>query len=139
MNFKWKIWETSSTSSTYQKDWKLFCLCCTSWLGIFCNSYLSKRLTTKKFKISLCGKVGFYKKPLKRNIWTYKIANWNLFLFIRLWNLTFQCTSLFRLAMTPLLESPESIKTCIKHNCVSLCNIVKEQITKTWFRKEMQE
>ena len=27
--------------------------------------------------------------------------------------------------------------TCMKYNCTSLCNIVKEQITKTWFNETL--
>ena len=41
------------------------------------------------------------------------------------------CISLYRLVIIHLQESPESKVTCMKPNCVSLCNIVEEQITKT--------
>ena len=51
----------------------------------------------------------------------------------RLWNPTFQCTSLFGLAIIYLRESPKSKMTRVKHNCASLCIIVKQRITKTWF------
>ena len=56
----------------------------------------------------------------------------------RLWNPIFQCTSPFRLAIIHLQESRESKTTRVEHNCASLCNIVKEQITKTWFIIETQ-
>ena len=52
----------------------------------------------------------------------------------RLWNPTCQCTSLFRLAIIHLRESPESSTTSVKHNCASLCNIVKEQNTDLIFQ-----
>ena len=42
-----------------------------------------------------------------------------------------QSTSLFRLMIIHLQVSPESKFTHVKHNCASLCNTVKEQITKT--------
>ena len=51
----------------------------------------------------------------------------------RLWNPTFQYTSLLRLVIIRLQESPKSTTTCVKQNCASLCNFVKELITKTWF------
>ena len=47
------------------------------------------------------------------------------------WNLTFQCTILLGLAIIHLRETPNSKATHVKHNCGSLCNIVKEWITKT--------
>ena len=56
----------------------------------------------------------------------------------RLWNATFQCTSLIRLAIIHLRESLDSKMTRAKHKCASLCNIVKEWITKTWFINETQ-
>ena len=55
----------------------------------------------------------------------------------RSWNLTFQYLSLlFSLMIIHLQESPEPKTTNQKHKCASLCNIVKEQITKTWFINE---
>ena len=56
----------------------------------------------------------------------------------RLWNSTCQCTSLFRLEIIHLRESPMSKMTCVTHNCMSLSNVVKDQITKTWFINETQ-
>ena len=55
----------------------------------------------------------------------------------RLWNMTFQCTSLFRLVIIYIRESL-SLKWHAWNNCASLCNIVKEQITKTSFINETQ-
>ena len=49
------------------------------------------------------------------------------------------CISLYRLVIIHLQESPESKLTCVKPNCASLCNIVEEQITKTWFINQTQE
>ena len=68
-------------------------------------------------------------KHLKHKIWTS--TN-------RLLKPNFQSTSLFRLAIMHLQESPESTTTRVKHNCASLRDIVKEQITKTWFINETQ-
>ena len=36
-------------------------------------------------------------------------------------------------------KSPEPETTHVKHNCASLCDIVKEQITNTWSINETQE
>ena len=42
----------------------------------------------------------------------------------RLWNLTFQCTSLFGLTIIHLQESAESKTACMKHNYGTLCNTI---------------
>ena len=56
----------------------------------------------------------------------------------RPWNRTFQCTNLFRLMIIHLQESLESETTHMKHNSASVCDIVKEWITRTWFISETQ-
>ena len=55
-----------------------------------------------------------------------------------LWNPTFQCMTLFRVTIIHLRESPNFKTISLKHNCVILCNIVQEQISKTWFISETQ-
>ena len=52
---------------------------------------------------------------------------WRLKIHIRLWNPNFH---LFRFAIIHLWESPWFKTTHVKHNCASLCDIVKEQITR---------
>ena len=56
----------------------------------------------------------------------------------KLWNPTFQCMGIFRLAIIHLRESPTFKTTHVKDNCASPCNIVKERSTRTWFINETQ-
>lgn len=50
-----------------------------------------------------------------------------------------QHSSLLRLALIHLWESPDSKMTCVKHNYTSLSNILKEEITSIWFINETLE